>query len=143
MKYFAAERSRAIKTIRLYLFILLFFLILSKAEWKPVGCYKQSDRALDEVLERVGSKPSISSRYGACVSEADKEGVKLFGMDEKRCWISQNPYSSYDKYGTSGHCKTKKGLSGGLSENDSVFVYIKDDQGIKISRFNSLFNNLS
>ena len=107
--------------------LLLFF--LSKAEWKPVGCYKNSDRALDVVLERVGSKSSISSRYAACTAAADQDGVTLFGLDDKRCWTGESAHSTYSKYGTSGQCKTKKGLSGGLSESETIYVYVKDSQG--------------
>lgn len=100
---------------------------MSKAEWKPVGCYKNSDRALDVVLERVGSKSSIKNRYDACVAAADQDGVTLFGLDDKRCWTHE--HNSYAKFGTSGQCKTKKGLSGGLSESETMFVYEKDAQG--------------
>ena len=77
----------------------------------------------------MGNKPSISSRYAVCVSEADKEGVTLFGMDDKRCWTGENADSTYTKHGTSGHCKEKKGLSGGLSEYGAMYVYMKDDEG--------------
>lgn len=100
-----------------------------KAEWKPVGCFKNVDRALDEVVARVANKPSISSRYDACVAAADQAGITLFGLDDRRCWTSQRAYSSYDKYGTSGHCKTKKGKTAGLTEHGTMFVYQKDYQG--------------
>ncbi|XP_078346313.1 uncharacterized protein LOC144631689 isoform X2 [Oculina patagonica] len=97
-------------------------------EWKPVGCFKNADRALDVVLERVGSKPSIKARYDACIAAADQEGVTIFGLDDRRCWTHE--HNSYAKFGTSGQCKTKKGLSGGLSESETMFVYEKDAQGV-------------
>lgn len=87
------------------------------------------DRALDDVVARVGSKPSISVRYDACVAAADQAGITLFGLDDKRCWTKDSAYSSYNKYGSSGHCKTKKGLSMGITESRSMFVYHKDEEG--------------
>ena len=102
---------------------------VSTAEWKPVGCFKNIDRALDEVLARVGNKPSITSRYDACVEAAGNAGITLFGLDDKRCWTSQSAYVSYDKYGTSGQCKTKKGKSGGLTVAGTMHVYQKDAGG--------------
>lgn len=88
-----------------------------------------SDRALGQLLERFVSKPSISSRYAACTSAADSGDVTLFGMDDRRCWTGENTESirTFDKYGTSGTCKTRKGLSGGLSEYETMFVYIKEE----------------
>ena len=107
----------------------IMFSLSSKAEWRPVGCFMNSDRALGQLLERVGSKPSISSRYAACTSAADSGDVTLFGMDDRRCWTGENTESirTFDKYGTSGTCKTRKGLSGGLSEYETMFVYIKEE----------------
>lgn len=98
-------------------------------EWKPVGCFKNSDRALDVVLERVGSKKSISARYAACTSAANSADVALFGMDDRRCWTGENAESTFSKYGTSGQCKTKNGLGSGLSESETMFVYEKDADG--------------
>lgn len=109
----------------------IFFFVFSKAEWKPVGCFKNSDRALDVVLERVGSKNSISARYAACTSAANSEDVALFGMDDRRCWTGENAESTFSKYGTSGQCKTKNGLGSGLSESETMFVYEKDADGKK------------
>lgn len=81
---------------------------------------------------------SISSRYAACMSEADGKGITLFGMDDNRCWIGENTDSTYSKYGTSGLCKkTKKGLYYGLSEHDTMRVYMKDVQGNYLGRFMS------
>nr|XP_058951355.1 uncharacterized protein LOC131778889 [Pocillopora verrucosa] len=100
--------------------------VCGQAEWKPVGCFKNSDRALDVVLERVGSKNSISARYAACTSAANSEDVALFGMDDRRCWTGENAESTFSKYGTSGQCKTKNGLGSGLSESETMFVYEKD-----------------
>lgn len=98
------------------------------AEWKAVGCYKNSVRALDKILKVNGK--SISSRYAACISEADGNGITLFGMDDKRCWIGEDAYSTYDRYGTSGLCKTtKKGLKYGLSADGTMRVYMKNVEG--------------
>lgn len=81
---------------------------------------------------------SISSRYAACMSEADGKGITLFGMDDNRCWIGENTDSTYSKYGTSGLCKkTKKGLYYGLSEHDTMRVYMKDVQGNYLGRLMS------
>ena len=115
-----------------------FFFVFSKAEWKPVGCFKNSDRALDVVLERVGSKNSISARYAACTSAANSEDVALFGMDDRRCWTGENAESTFSKYGTSGQCKTKNGLGSGLSESETMFVYEKDADGEKTFFFYSI-----
>ena len=100
-----------------------------------MGCFKNSDRALDVLLERVGSKPSISARYKACTSVANSEGVTLFGMDDRRCWTGQNAQRAFSKYGTSGQCKTKKGLSGGLSESETIYVYMEDNEGNRYIMF--------
>lgn len=80
---------------------------------------------------KVGGKSSIGSRYQACVNAANNKGVTLFGLDDKRCWTSQNAYASYSKYGTSGTCKKAKNgeLEGGLSESGSVYVYQRDQDG--------------
>ena len=115
-----------------------FFFVFSKAEWKPVGCFKNSDRALDVVLERVGSKNSISARYAACTSAANSEDVALFGMDDRRCWTGENAENTFSKYGTSGQCKTKNGLGSGLSESETMFVYEKDADGKKTFFFYSI-----
>lgn len=115
-----------------------FFFVFSKAEWKPVGCFKNSDRALDVVLERVGSKNSISARYAACTSAANSEDVALFGMDDRRCWTGENAENTFSKYGTSGQCKTKNGLGSGLSESETMFVYEKDADGKKTFFFSSI-----
>ena len=70
------------------------------------------------------------------MSEADKKGITLFGMDDKRCWIGENADSTYDKYGTSGLCKkTKKDVNYGLSEHDTLRVYIKDIGGNILRQF--------
>jgi len=98
-------------------------------DWKAEGCYKNSVRALSEIL-KVNAR-TISSRFAACMSEADGKGITLFGMDDKRCWIGEDADSSYDRYGTSGLCKkTKKGINYGLSEHDAMRVYMKDVEGI-------------
>ena len=95
-------------------------------------------------MARVGNKPSISSRYDACVAAADQLGITLFGLDDKRCWTSQSAYNSYDKYGTSGQCKTKKGLSGGLTEAGTMYVYQKDQGNIEfISSLSSVIVRVS
>ena len=109
------------------------FLIPSKAEWRPVGCFMNSVRALGQILERVGSKSSISARYAACTSAADNEGVTLFGMDDRRCWTGEKAESTFTKYGTSDQCldARKVPLSGGLSESGTMFVYQKDASGEK------------
>ena len=107
---------------------LPYFFSLLTAEWKAVGCYKNSVRALDKILKANGR--SISSRYAACISEADGSGITLFGMDDKRCWIGEDAHSAYDTYGNSGLCKTtKKGINYGLSADDTMRVYMKDVEG--------------
>lgn len=92
-----------------------------------------SVRALGQILERVGSKSSISVRYAACTSAADNEGVTLFGMDDRRCWTGEKAESTFTKYGTSDQCldARKVPLSGGLSESGTMFVYEKDASGEK------------
>ena len=73
---------------------------------------------------------TISTRYAACMSEADAKGITLFGMDDNRCWIGENTDSTYSKYGTSGLCKkTKKDIYYGQSEHDTMRVYMKDVEG--------------
>ncbi|XP_078367511.1 coadhesin-like isoform X2 [Oculina patagonica] len=99
-------------------------------EWKPIGCYKMTSRALDTYFVRVGNIASISKRYQACVKKADEEGITLFGMDDRCCWTGENAGSSYDKFGTSGHCKgaKKRGYSSGIAESSTVYVYQKNDK---------------
>lgn len=106
--------------------IWVFF--FSTAEWKAVGCYKNSVRALDKTLK--AKSKLISSRYAACISEADGNEITLFGMDDKRCWIGEDAYSAYDTYGNSGLCKTtKKRINYGLSADGTMRVYMKDVEG--------------
>ena len=90
-----------------------------------------SSQALDTYFLRAGNIKSISKRYQACVAKAIKEGITLFGMDDKRCWTSANAERSYDKFGSTGQCKEKGGYSSGISEKSSLFVYRKNDRGIK------------
>ena len=117
-----------------------FFSVKIKADWKAEGCYKNSVRALNEIL-KVNAR-TISSRFAACMSEADGKGITLFGMDDKRCWIGEDANSSYDKYGTSGLCrKTKKGINYGLSEHDTMRVYMKDVEGNDTRQFYEYSNN--
>ena len=99
----------------------------------PVGCYKNIGREFDEILAKVGIKPSIKSRYSTCVDAADKAGVKVFGLDDKRCWTGDG---SYSKYGSSDQCqKAKKGdLHMGLKDKGTMYVYSKDRKG-KMSLF--------
>ena len=82
-------------------------------------------QALDTYFVRAGNLPSIAKRYEACVKKADADGITLFGVDDKRCWTSHQAKTSYYKFGSSGKCKTKGVLSGGLSASDTVFVYQK------------------
>ncbi|XP_078347947.1 lactadherin-like [Oculina patagonica] len=98
------------------------------ASWKPIGCYKMTSRALDTYLVRAGNITSISKRYQACEKKADEEGITLFGMDDKRCWTSDDAGRSYDKFGPSEHCKEKAGYSSGISERFSLYVYRKNDK---------------
>ena len=89
-------------------------------------CYKMIMQALDKYFVRAGNIPSIGKRYKACEEKADKEGITLFGMDDKRCWTSDQARSNYDKFGASGKCKKKGEYSTGLSESDTMFVYQKE-----------------
>ena len=87
-------------------------------------------KALDEHFLRAGNIRAMGKRYSACVKAADEKGITLFGMDDKRCWTSDNPEHSYKKFGKSGQCKKGKGsLSTGLTKSSTVFVYQKSDQG--------------
>lgn len=86
-------------------------------------------RALDRVLVRGGNIPSNSKRFQACVERADEKGITLFGMDEKRCWTSDDAEQSYDRFEPSGDCKKKNGKASGFAESLTVFVYQKDNQG--------------
>ena len=91
-------------------------------------CYKTSVRGLYEILNVKGNR--IGRRFAACQSQANVKGITLFGMDDKRCWIGENADSKYNEYGISGLCqKTNKGIYYGLSEHDTMRVYMKDDNG--------------
>ena len=84
---------------------------------------------------------TIGSRFEACKKEAEGKGITLFGMDDKRCWIGENADSPYDKYGTSGLCKkTKKGINYGLSQDDTMQVYMKDVEGNNTRQFDEYTN---
>lgn len=89
--------------------------------------------ALEKYFLRAGNIRPINKRYAACVKKADEEGIKLFGMDDKRCWttdsLDSNPGNTYNKFGSSGQCTEKKGLSTGLSKSFTLFVYQKDEKG--------------
>ena len=104
-----------------------------------------SVRALGQILERVGSKSSISARYAACTSAADNDGVTLFGMDDRRCWTGEKAESTFTKYGTSDQYSDAKkvSLSGGLSESGTMFVYEKDASGGKFFFLLQSYNNNS
>ncbi|RMX52480.1 hypothetical protein pdam_00013778 [Pocillopora damicornis] len=93
-------------------------------EWRPVGCFMNTVRALGQILERVGSKSSISARYAACTSAADNEGVTLFGMDDRRCWTGEKAESTFSKYGTSDQCldARKVPLSGGEWNKKGCYI---------------------
>ena len=91
------------------------------------------------MLKKVGSKPSIGSRYSACKTAVDETGATLIGLDDKRCWTSQDPNVSYSKYGSSSQCKENKGKAGnGLAEYGTVSVYQMDEEG-KIELIHSVF----
>ena len=91
------------------------------------------------MLKKVGSKPSIASRYSACKAAADETGATLISLDDKRCWTSQDPNVSYSKYGSSSQCKENKGKVGnGLAEYGTVSVYQMDEEG-KIELIHSVF----
>ena len=80
-------------------------------------------KALDEYFLRAGSISQISKRFSACEKEAKAKGIKLFGMDDKRCWTSDDPEKSFNKFGKSGLCKKKKQFGTGFTESHTVFVY--------------------
>lgn len=86
-------------------------------------------RALYRSFATVENVPSISKRFQACVKRADQEGINLFGMDEERCWTSDDTERSYDKFGSSGKCEKNNGKASGLTESLTLFVYQKSDQG--------------
>ena len=86
-------------------------------------------KAFDKYFLRAGSISQIGKRFDACVKEAKAQGIKLFGMDDKRCWTSDNPEKSYDKFGKSGLCKKKKAYGTGFAESLTVFVYRMDGKG--------------
>ena len=91
-----------------------------------------TSQALDTYFVRAGNIPSISKRYQACVEKANEEGITLFGMDDKRCWTAKKPERTFDKFGSSGHCKEKGGYSSGMAERSTVYVYRKNDKGNKL-----------
>lgn len=86
-------------------------------------------RALYRSFVTVENKPSNSERFQACVKKADEEGINLFGMDDKRCWTSDDTEQTYYKFGSSGNCSKNHGKASGLTKSLTVFVYQKDDQG--------------
>ena len=94
-----------------------------------MGCYIMKAKAFDKYFLRAGSISQIGKRFDACVKEAKAQGIKLFGMDDKRCWTSDNPEKSYDKIGKSGLCKKKKDYGTGFTESLTVFVYRMDGKG--------------
>ncbi|KAL9955598.1 hypothetical protein ACROYT_G036941 [Oculina patagonica] len=97
-------------------------------EWKQVGCFKNSDRALDVVFKNLKVRSPITTKYEDCIAKAAEEGVEVFGMDDKRCWTGTG---KYDKHGASGQCKKSKSgdKSMGLSASETMFVYKKDASG--------------
>ena len=94
-----------------------------------------TSQALDTFFLRAGNIGSIGKRYQACVKKADEDGITLFGMDDKRCWTSDNAANSYDKFGPTGQCKESKGSSSGITEKSSVYVYRKNNKGNKLYLF--------
>ena len=86
-------------------------------------------RALDRSFVTAENKPSNSERFQACVKRADEEGINLFGMDDKRCWTSDDTEQTYYKFGSSGNCSKNNGKASGLTKSLTVFVYQKDDKG--------------
>ena len=63
----------------------------------------------------------------------------MIGLDDERCWTSQDPYASYSKYGASNQCKENKdALGNGLAEYGTVSVYQKDEEG-NIGLIHSVF----
>ena len=89
-------------------------------------------QALDTYFLRAGNIGSIGKRYQACEEKADEDGITLFGMDDKRCWTSDNAANSYDKFGPSGQCKESNGRSSGITESSSVYVYRKNKKGNRL-----------
>ena len=95
-------------------------------------------KALDEYFLRAGSISQISKRFSACGKEAKAKGIKLFGMDDKRCWTSDDPEKSFKKFGKSGLCMTKKEYGTGFTKSLTVFVYRMDDKGYDTEPFHLL-----
>ena len=95
--------------------------------WKPLGCYQNRGRALDDILSKFKRFGKMQKKFGQCVTKANSKGVTLFGLDDTRCWTGQNAASSFGIYGTaSGRCgSTKGGLRFGFLASETMFVYQK------------------
>ena len=97
--------------------------------WTAVGCYQNRGRALGDILFKPKRFGKIAKKYEQCVTEANSQGVTVFGFDDTQCWTSQNAANSYDLYGLAkGKCGTSKGgLGYGFMASETMFVYQKNE----------------
>ena len=100
-----------------------------------MGCYQNRGRALGEILFKFKRRGGMKTKYEQCKTKANQaEKVTVFGLDDTRCWISQDAGSPYDIYGTAaGRCGSTKGrLRYGFLASETVFVYQKKLKGGKL-----------
>ena len=100
-----------------------------KADWKPIGCYRNVSRretfALPELFDDKMSAKSPDAIFNYCKMKAEALGYKIFGADNKSCWSGDDAKNTYKKYGESKRCdfSKKTGNGSGKTINGDAFVY--------------------
>ena len=104
------------------------FFSLKSEKWKPLGCYQNRGRALNESYLNV-LRLGVRARVSACQTGANDRGFAVVGVGNKRCWSGQDLYS---KYGASGHCKYNRqdqNAGSGFHTSSTIVVYKKNGNG--------------
>ena len=62
--------------------------------------------------------------FDYCAKKAESFDYKMFGADNKNCWVGDDAENTFDKYGASSKCSvSNSGNGSGKEINGDMFVY--------------------
>ena len=106
---------------------LIAFLFLNLGTWVSKGCYvnMSPERALGKSIDNnVENTQGNNNIFYYCVKKAEIFGYKIFGADNKNCWVGDDAETTYDKFGGSSKCSiSKSGYGSGTALYADMFVY--------------------
>ena len=78
-------------------------------------------KSIDNNVEKIQGNDNIFDYF---VKEAEIFGHKIFGADNKNCWVGGDTENTYDNFGGSSKCSiSKSGYGSGTALYADMFVY--------------------